>query len=293
MHITHTLSRILIAGLTTVLLASCGGGGSSSTPVVASPQGIYYGTGKFASGAGNNTLMLVEADNTYWILYMPPSVLDAVPFIDTGVGVSTAVTFEAASDTDYSLLYDDPKNSNAIVPSGATTGAVATGYTVSMDYTNLKQIDGSILNGKTVISVIVPLYVANSTNMQSLNNVAGKYSGNLSTTLNTSTLQAAGCVFALSMDVGSNGKITGTLDDCSGAGLPSQSTVTGTLTPRTDLYAFDVSLTFTSGGADSNPLDGLTFSGVVYYNATQKRFDMGATDGSAKDAIGLSATGPN
>lgn len=276
------------------LLAACGGGGSSSSSssVVATPQGVYYGTGKFASGGGNNTLMLVESDNTYWVLYTPPSAPFSIIYIENGVADATAVTFTINVDTEYDLLYDDPSKSNALVPSGATTGAVITGYTGQLDYTYQKQIDGSILNGKTVISVIVPLYVAGSTTMGALSAVAGNYTGNFSSTLNSSTLQAAACTFSAALNVGSNGKITGTLVDCSGTGLPSNSTVTGTLTPRTDIDAFDVTLSFTADGGDSQPLDGLTFDGIAYYNTPKKQLNIAALTSDHKTAIGFVAAGP-
>lgn len=286
--------RRIMAVCFMALLTACGGGGSSSSSpsssAVATPQGVYYGTGKFASGGGNNTLMLVESDNTYWILYTPPSAPFSMIYIENGTADATAVTFTIGADTEYDLLYDNPASSNAIVPSGATAGAVITGYTGQLDYTYQKQIDGSILNGKTVISVIVPLYLSGSTTMGSLNTIAGNYTGNFSSTLNSSALQAAACTFSAALNVGSNGKVTGTLADCSGSGLPSNSTVTGTLTPRTDIDAFDMTLTFT--GDDSQPLDGLSFDGIAYYNASKKQLNMAAITADQKIAIGFVAVGP-
>lgn len=292
MRTTLNPHRIMAVCLVT-LLSACGGGGSSSSSsssAVATPQGVYYGTGKFASGGGNNTLMLVESDNTYWILYTPPSAPFSTIFIENGTADATAVTFTISADTEYDLLYDDPASSNAIVPSGATAGAVITGYTGQLDYTYQKQIDGSIFNGKTVISVIGPLYVAGSTTMGSLTTIAGNYTGNISSTLNSSTLQAAACTFSAALSIGSNGKVTGTLTDCTGSGLPSNSTVTGTLTPRTDIDAFDLTLTFTGDG--SQPLDGLTFDGIAYYNASRKQLNMAALTSDHKTAIGFVAVGP-
>lgn len=284
------LSRMIPASLV-ILLAACGGGGSSSSSsVVATPQGVYDGTGKFASGGGNNTIMLVESDNTYWILYTPPSVPTSMIFIEQGSATATAVTFTISSDTEYDLLYDNPKNSNAIVPSGAMAGAVITGYTGSLDYTYQKQIDGSILSGKTVISVIVPLYVAGSTTMGSLSTIAGNYAGNFSSTLNSSTLQGQGCAFTTALNVGSNGKVAGTVVDCTGT--PGNSTVTGTLTPRTDIDAFDVTLSFTAG-AGSEPLDGIAFDGIAYYNAKTKVLNLAALTANRQTAIGFVAGGPN
>ena len=69
--------------------------------------------------------------------------------------------------------------------------------------------------------------------------------------------------------------------------------MSGTLLPRSDLYAFDMSLVFNDDAPDSNPLDGLTFTGIVYYDATRKSFDMAGVSGDGKQAIGLSASGPN
>lgn len=287
--------QIVLAALA-VLLVSCGGGGSSSssssTSVIGHPQGVYKGVGKFASNAGNVTYMLVLNDDTYWIMYEDPKVPTAMMFADTGTGTETAETFNAAGDTDYTLLYDDPSDSS-LLPSGATSGSTATGYSLELDYTNEKQIDGSVLNGKKVISVIVPLFVTDSnSSMASLSDVAGKFSGNVSSTLYTSTLQGAGCHLSLALTIGSNGKINGTLDDCTGTSLPSTSTVTGTLTPRSDILAFDVSLTFVAG-SDSAPLDGKTYSGVAYYDASTQYLHLVANTPSGTNAIGFVAKGPN
>lgn len=285
--------QIVLACLA-VLLASCGGGGSgSSSSVIAKPQGVYKGTGQFADGAGNTTYMLVLKDDSYWIMHEDPKVPTAMKFADTGTGVETAETFNVSNDTDYVLLYDDPSN-GSLLPSGTTTGSTVSGYTAQFDYTYQRQIDGSVLNGNTIISSNVPLFVTDSTTtMASLSDVAGKFSGNLSSTLYTSTLQGAGCELSIAVTIGSNGKVSGTLDDCSGTGLPSESTVTGTLTPRTDITAFDVSLTFTADGSDSAPLDGMTYSGVAYYDPTTKYLHLVANTSGGSDALGFVAAGPN
>jgi hypothetical protein len=280
----------------TVLLAACGGGSSSGGPTnPADPSGAYYGSGQFADAAGNDTLMLVESNNTYWIFYTPPTNTSAVIFVDKGTAATvTSQTFGGGSDTDYAMLYDDPTNNNAILPSAATAGAVTTGLTASMDYTYHAQIDGSTLTSSNAIfSTLVPLYISGSAGTGSLATVAGSYTGNFSSTLNTSTLQSSGCFFATAFTVGSNGAINGTLDDCSGANLSSQSTVSGTLTPRTDIKAFDVTLTFTADSPDGNPLDGatsITYTGIAYFLASNSTLYIAGLTSDGQNSVAFAGS---
>lgn len=276
MRATTGFSLSFAVSLTT-LLTACGGGGGGygggggGNP--ADPSGAYYGSGTYADAAGNDTLMLVKSDNSFWIFYTPPNNTSAVTFVESGnASTVTSQTFDGGSVTDYAMLYADPTNSNAILPTSATAGAVTTGLTVSMDYTYQAQIDGSILQGATINSSLVPLFITGSKSTASLATVAGSYSGNFSSTLNTSTLNGNGCFFTTALTVGSNGMITGTVDDCSGANFATtKSTVTGSLTARTDIAAYDVTLTFTDDSPDSNPLDGAsstTYTGIAYLLAS-------------------------
>lgn len=295
---THVLSRSAILAASAALLVSCGGGGSSATIKILTqtPQGIFTGN----SAGGNDVTMLVESNNDYWILYVSPAVPTGIIFIESGHATVLAPAFTTTADTEYDLLYTDPHAGNAIIPSGATTGTVFTDYTVDFDFNAQQQISGSILSGSncvstptgcTVISVITPTYVAGSSGTTpSLSTVAGNYADNFSSTLNTNTLQASGCFFATALNVGSNGKITGTLTPCTGS---TPIIVTGTLTPRTDIDAYDVTLSFANTGGDTQPLMGLSFSGIAYYFAAGKRLEIAALTADGSTGIGLVAGGPN
>ena len=299
MDLSRLLRRVLLASTATMLI-SCGGGGSYTTPVITNASAVGIFAGK--SAAGNNVTMLVELSNRYWIFYVSPAAATGLLFIDTGTATIVSPAFTTSSDTEYALLYTDPHASNALLPPSTSAGSVTSNLTVDMDFNTQQQISGSILSGTgcisnpggcTVQSVITPTYVGNSTGTAALlSTIAGNYADNFSSTLNTSALQAASCDFSTALNVGSNGKVTGTLDNCSGT-LPSQSTVTGTLTPRMDILAYDVTLTFTAGGGGSNPLDGITYTGIAYYYAAGKRIMIGAISADQTSALGLVASGPN
>lgn len=280
------------------LLAGCGGGGSSNTPstVTGTPTGIYAGT----SAAGNDVIMLVESSNKYWLLYNPPKVSTEMSAFDTGTAkldlTDPANSFTLnAGDTDFTMPYSDPADSNALEPSSTATGSITGGRTVCMAFNEKVQISGSIIQGScanfnsaTVISVITPTYVAGSaTTMGKLSDLAGTYSDDFASTLNDATENSASCFFATSLTVGSNGAISGTVTDCPGPASTS-STVSGTLVARTDIDAFDVTLDFTAG-AGSMPLDGQDYTGIAYYDSKTKRlFIAAATSGNAQ-GLGLIA----
>jgi hypothetical protein len=284
------------------VLASCGGGGGSSSSSTSNvndvPTGIFSGT----SAAGNDVFMLVESSNKYWILYNPPSVGTEMSAFDTGTATvdltdpSNDFTVNA-DDTDFSTPYSDPHGGDALDPSNTATGAVTPGYTVCMAFNPQNQISGSVINGScakfstaTVLSVITPTYVSGSaTTMGSLSAIAGSYSDDFSSTLNTPTENSAKCYFSSSLTVGSNGAINGTVTDCSGANLPSNSTVSGTLVARTDIDAFDVTLTFTEDAPDSMPLDGQSYSGIAYYDAGTKRLFIAAVTAGNAQGLGFIA----
>lgn len=288
-----------------VLLAGCGGGGSSNsntgtgtTTVTGVPTGIFSGT----SAAGNDVIMLVESSNTYWILYNPPKVSTEMSAFDTGTatldrtdpGNSFTVN---AGDTDFNTPYSDPNNGNALDPSSTASGTVTGGYTVCMAFNAQIQISGSVINGTcadfskaTLISTITPTYVKGSaTTMGKLSDLAGTYTDDFASTLNTPTEHGDSCFFATSLTVGSNGAISGTVTDCTGSGLPSSSTVSGTLTARTDIDAFDVTLTFTADAPDSMPLDGEDYSGIAYYDSGTKRLFIAAVTSGDAQGLGLIA----
>ena len=297
----RALSALMFA-VASAVLASCGGGGSSSssssgggssTTVTGVPTGIFSGT----SGSGNNVFMLVESSNKYWVLYNPPSVSTEMSAFDTGTATldltdpSNSFTVNAA-DTDYDTPYSDFK-SGVLEPSTTATGAVTPGYTVCMAFNAQQQISGSIIKGScasfssaTVLSVITPTYVAGSaTTIGKLSDIAGTYLDDFSSTFNSPTVNSSGCFLAASITVGSNGAINGNTTDCTGAGQPSNSALSGTLTPRTDIDAFDLTLTFTADGADSMPLDGETYNGIAYYDPGTKRLLIAAI--ATGDGLGL------
>ena len=301
MHTRRALGPFVFAVVSAVL-ASCGGGGggnnNSNSNTNAVPTGIFSGT----SGAGNDVFMLVESSNKYWILYNPPSVSNEMSAFDTGTATvdptnpSNDFTV-SAGDTDFTTPYSNPHSGNALDPSNTATGAATPGYTICMAFNAQQQISGSIINGScanfnsaTILSTITPTYVSGSaTTMGSLSAIAGNYTDDFSSTLNTPTENTAKCYFAANLTVGSNGAINGTVTDCSGANRPSSSTVSGTLVARTDIDAFDVTLTFTGDAPDSMPLDGQSYSGIAYYDTgTGRLFIAAVTSGNAQ-GLGLIA----
>ena len=72
-------------------------------------------------------------------------------------------------------------------------------------------------------------------------------------------------------------------------------TVTGTLTPRTDLNAFDLTLSFAQANTDNpSPFDGLSFTGIAiytpqFYDVNTANLTLLAVSGDQTNALAFSA----
>ena len=259
-------SRLLAAA---ALLASCGG--SSSGPAT----GIYRGQ----SAAGNNVLAVVLSTGSFYVLYSPPANPGLVSLVNSGSGTPANGQFNAAT------ILSVPLSFGAYTQGTIGNGSFASTY-----------VSGSTLNGTfsylpSGSSTITMAYDATSTAAATVAQVARSYSGTFSfyypsgTNLYTYTPTTT---FTVSPD----GSISGTVacwttPVCTSAPCPTVTcTVTGSIAPRSDVDAYDTTLSIGSTTGGATPLDG-TYSGVGYYDATTGNFDIAALSPSTNKAIGF------
>jgi len=258
------------------LLVACTGGGDDGGTVV--PAGVYTGTGTFTgsqviNGAKSTfstaptITSIVAANGSYLILSSKFAVISQ---IDVGTGSANG-TFTAANNNEYGLSPDF--GSNNILPLAADqNGALDASFTTgkSLDATiTYSGLSGDVLTTMTT-------FVANSTAaplalpvMIAGTFYTGGGSGQSPGVTAMSTLAITGTSFT--------GPVVCPRRATMPPPQPTPCTVTGTLTPRSDIAAYDVSLSFADGNGMSFPLGwtGITATGLAYFDGTKLVF--GAT----------------
>ena len=248
----------------------CTGGGDGGGTVV--PAGVYTGTGTYTgsqlvNGARQTfstaptITAIVAANGTYLLLSAKFNVISQ---IDTGSGMANGM-FTAANNTEYGLYPDYNSNNFPLQPSnqnGALEASFVTG----------KSLDATITYSGTNGDVLATMttFVAGSDAAPSAlpATVAGTFyssnnSGNSFNVKATSTLTITGTSFT--------GPVMCPLMSTMPPPQPTPCTVTGTLTPRSDIAAYDVSLSFADGNASkfTSGWTGMTATGLAYFDGTK------------------------
>lgn len=263
-----------------LLLGACtsGGGAGDDTGGTVVPAGVYTGTGTFTgtqmiNGATSSfskaptITTIVAANGTYLIL---SSQLGVVSQVDTGTGMANG-KFTAANNVEYELSPD--YGSNNIVPlqlnvNGALEASFSTG----------KSLDATITYSGTSGDVLATTttFVASSTSAPVAlpATLAGTFyaiggSAQSPRVTAMSTLTITGTSFT--------GPVVCPLMSTMPPPQPTPCTVTGTITPRSDVAAYDVSFSFADGNGQKFPLGwtNITATGLAYFDGT--KLMLGAT----------------
>ena len=282
-------ARVLVAGLTLSIfifgLTACGGGGGgSSTPPVqnsfAIPTGVYAGTGNFTGTQTINgytsyfntapyLLGFVTSAGNYMLLSYSTGSPNVVSHIDTGSGSALNGSFTASNNLNSTMYPSIPIYSNQ-------------GGTLSASFVSNTNLIGTITYAGTQnASLSFPLgYAVASTMPATLAAVAGTYSGAFEANINTSgygNLPPITSTFTIS----STGVLAGTvlcqLNSLSPPPNPQPCTVSGIVTARSDLNAYDVSISFANGvgGSLISGFTGKTATGLGYYDSVSKKIMFG------------------
>ncbi len=209
-------AALLALGL---VLAACGGG--AADPVTPIPPGLYAGT----SATGQKLTVLTLADGTFWGATSGTAQASATSVLTFARTSGSNGRFASFSASTYALpgtelpLVDDTRVSgsfsgNQLFPA-LTLGGAASSYTLDL----------------------LPL----SAGTASLATLAGSYTDTLKLFAATADPSFVQPLLTLAIQDGS-GAVQGSLTQ---AGIRIGS-VTGSFTPRTDLNAFDVSLSVTT-----------------------------------------------
>lgn len=274
MHSAHSgwAGRVrLWAGISlAALLAGCGGGGGGtpSAPVNDLTSGLYSGT----SATGEELNVMTLADGTFWATSDASALASGTSSVILGKVTASGGTFASTSAKTWALpgtplpVLDDTKVAGTYA--GTRLSATITLGPASSSYTLT--------------------YQAGSRAQAALAQIAGAYADTLKIFASTFATGFEQPTVALRIDPGT-GAVSGTLA-CAGSQV---GTVAGTVTPRTDLNAFNVSLRFTTADpAMDAALGGSTFTGYALYDATGKELQVVARPLSG-NPIGCFASGPN
>lgn len=268
-----------------------GGGGTSSVPSSttsnAIPVGMYAGTGTFTgtetiNGLTSNfdkspsLLEFVTSSGAYMLLSYNPGSPAYVSQIDEGSFVSSLGTITSHNDMAYPLWENYSSDTFPVLYSGTQNATYDGTFLLNSD------LNGNIVYSGSQGAVLkVPVnYVAASVTPVTLAAIAKTFTGafyqNGSTGTNGFLSPIAG-----SITISSTGVLSGTVD-CAftsvGGGTTTPCMVSGTVTARTDLGAYDISISFTNGTNQSFPSQwgGKTATGLLYYDAGNGKILFGA-----------------
>lgn len=257
--------QILDLGASSVWLSTSLGNSATLVP------GIYTGQ----SGTGSAIAALMLADGTYWFLHNAPATPYVISYLYKGSGRTSNGSFSSSAANGYGLPFSGLREVTLGTSSGAYSSSQFSGQFIASSSASSFSTEYSSLSASTPV----------------LSQLVGSFSQDLTATI----ANFAGARFPVTIQIASSGAITGTVRPaCIG---PDQinTVVTGRLTPRSDINAYDMSLSFDLGVSHQicpSPLRGYTFNGIAYYDASSSRLALAGVSVDAK-AIGFSAPGPN
>lgn len=276
------------------VLSGCGSGGSGSggssgsssqTNNVTVPVGIYFGTGNFVGTQTINgytssfntspyILGFVTSAGNYMLLSYTTGSPNIITHIDSGSSSALNGTLTSGNNV-VSAMY--PSGIPIYYPQGGTLSAV---YVLNSNQTG-QSISGTITYAGTQnASLALPLgYVGGDTMPATLAAVAKTFTGNFDANINTSgygNLPPISSTFTISSSGVLTGTVTCQLNPISPPTNPTPCTVSGTVTPRSDLNAYDVSISFANGTSSlDSSFIGKTATGLGYYDSTSGNFMFG------------------
>jgi hypothetical protein len=284
-----TRMRRILEGVALVsLLSACGGAGGPPPTVTTIPTGIYFGTGHFTGTQTINgftssfntspyVLGFVTSAGRYMLLSYSTGSPNVVRNIDSGSGSALNGSFASSTNLNSWMypsgipIYDDQ---GGTLSSSFVLNANATG----------QSMNGSIAYAGTQNAILsFPLgYVGGDTTAATLSAIAKTYVGAFDASINTSgfgNLPPLSSTFTISPAGVLAGTVSCPLSSVSPPpGPQTPCTVSGSITARSDLNGYDVSISFANGSSTSfvSGFTGKTATGLGYYNSTSGNLMFGA-----------------
>lgn len=235
-------------------LAGCGGGGGEPlTPAAtstAAAKGLWEGT-----TSNNRTVAgLVFDDGSFYVLYSVAGNPNLIGGVVQGGGTVSGSTFTSTNARDFNV------EGLSVVAATVTATPVAR-----------QSFNGSVTSPGRSAVTFTTTYNAAYEQTPSLATLAGTYSGQVALSAGVQTA---------TVTVASSGAVSGNGQGC---------LFSGTVVPRSDANAFNVTVTF---GAAPCFFVGQTFSGIAYYNATARRLYAAAPNAARTDGVLFIGTKP-
>jgi len=208
----------------TLLLTACGGGGGGSAPRVAITPGLYSGR----TDTGTDVLMAMKPDGTFWATFSPSEGSDAtILLFVNGIGQSDGVAWRSSQASAYQL----PGNP---LPVGGGSPKLSGPYTADKFQATFAFEGGSSSFTLSYAPTDAPAPLK------------GSFSGPAAIFIDQAP--ASFIQPSVTFTVDTNGGVLGTLTRPSGTpGQPdATASLTGKLTPRPEMAAYDLSLTIRS-----------------------------------------------
>lgn len=230
----HLASSLLIAAL----VSGCGGergaedgtgATPSPTPTPETPTNIAQGLWEGSTSTGRGIFGLVVSDGSYYVLYSPVGDPTTIGGVILGTGSTSGGTFRSTNGKDFNL--------EGLSPSDATVSATATSKT---------SFNGSVAYGSTTVTFATE-YINDYETKATLASITGNFVGESA---------IAGTVQNSTVSISSSGTLLGNAEGCE---------FNGSVTPRTDGNAYNVTIAFSTPGACLYA--GLQFSGLAYFDA--------------------------
>lgn len=245
-------------GIVEVFAVTGGSGGNAA--------GVYTGT----SSAGNTVLGIVTSGGKFAFLHSPAAAQQAVVAVEMAPSANAGTTsLNTSSLTSVSpLMYMNAGGSLINAVASAKVGSFSATYSAgaSLNGTSSYLPSGSLSVNTT--------FVPGSNTAASLAAFSGSYTGKISFAFLGGGVYPTWYASA-SITVSPQGVISGGVTCFWNTGPCS---ITGTMTPRTDLKAYDVSVAFVGGVIDQ--FQNKTYTGLAYLNSSTGRLTFYASNPS-------------
>jgi hypothetical protein len=247
--------KIVIAPLlVAAALIGCGGGGGDSTsaaaPTTATAQGLWTGT----TSTNRTVTGIVLSDGSYYVLYSPAGSPTLIAGVVQGNGASAGGSFSSSNGKDFNL------EGYGVLPA-----------TVTGSFTTKQSFSGAITYSAATSTTFTTVYDADFEGTPTLAALAGTFTGQLASSAGT---QAA------TLTIASSGAVSGSASGCA---------LSGTVSPRSDGNAYNVSLTF---GPAPCTFAGQPLTGGAYFRSATKRLYAVAPNSTRSDGMLFVGTKP-
>lgn len=231
-------------------MSGCGGGGDDA-PSTSRPVGLWNGTSSTFDSSGTQitrkATALTLSDGTYWVLYSTAGDPNLLAGMVQGHSSSSNMSFSSNDARDF--------NFEGL---GVSFGSVNGSY---VPKTSLQGVFAYSSGNKQFFQ---GTYDASNERSPSLAEIAGAYSGQVALSSGTQSGNVT---------VTSDGAVSGSANGCA---------VSGSVTPRVDAYAYDVSLRF---GAAPCIFAGQAFVGIAVFDPATNQLIVGSPDAGRSDGL--------